>query len=135
MPVTNYNGWISYNHPRSYNGLWGDSDFGPSGGSKKKRYDRLPDEIERERLLNDAISDIYDRIHGLTPERRAEAVSVIVNKPKPERSNKKTGEIKLPPVSPYFLQQLMADSERVERLLAIRNRIMEEEVYILMLAL
>lgn len=108
----------------------------PEGGAfyppnKRKKSRRVEQETDERLELENLISDIYDRIHGLTkPEQEEIKEIVIANRKDPEKP---------PPAIPQLdFGTLLADIQAMKRLEQIRQRVLEEEeatLLILMMAI
>lgn len=85
---------------------------------KKRPPDRRVEDETDERLkFESVISDIYDRLHGLTPEKVAEVEAIL--------------KVKIPVKKQVFfmpemnIAKLMADASALQRLLNIRAAVMQ----------
>jgi len=127
--MTGYNEHIKYNAPINYNG--GTTPVIPpvlDGGFfpiKRKKSYRVEEETEDRRQFEQAISDIYERMHALPIEEQAEVAKIV--------TKSKARAPKLPPIDTLDYTAIMRSMQNVQRLIQIRDQLLEEEAVFMML--
>lgn len=95
----------------------------------KRKPDRRVEHETHERIaLEHAISDIYDRILGLTPDEQQEVAKIVA-------PLQKTKTKVLPKIPEIDFDLLMSNVQSVSRLMELRQRAMEEEEMAVLLLL